>query len=217
MKTYRRKLVWALAAAALLLSGALIWFGLRSPAPAPLPFPEDNPPLALPEAEDPRRLATDIILPIGELLTTREREAYEEGDLRLVLPRLGLDTPVLNGTELTTLARAPGLYEYGQLPDMYNTNTSIAAHRDIYGRELYYAETVTTGDFIYLIHRNKVFCYEYLSTEVVNPTNWNPIRTKGDCRVTLTTCEPRGASTQRLIIVGTLTAVEDYSEDYEFR
>jgi sortase A len=201
----------------MLIAGAALWYAFSLPERARPPFAGEGEVPPESAAEERRLYPTDVVLPVGELLVTREREAYTEGGLRLVLPRLGLDTPVMNGTDLAVLARGPGLYEYGQLPDIYNTNTSIAAHRDIYGRELYYAETVTEGDFIYLVYRGKVFCYAYLDTAIVAPDDWSLIRTAGDCRVTLTTCEPRGVSSHRLIITGGLAAVDDYSEDYEFR
>lgn len=177
------------------------------------PAPDDA--FVIPEVPD-RVLENDIILPINMLLVTKARAAYEDGALRLVVPRLGLDCKVGDNTLMEDLENGPGLYKYSQLPDIYNTNVSIAAHRDLAGEEFYYLNTVTEGDFIYLVYDHRVFQYTYRSTEIVEPDNWDPIRTAADCRVTLTTCDPIGTSLQRMIVVGELVAWQDYTEDYLF-
>ena len=169
------------------------------------------------EPEIPERvLENDILLPVGMLLTTKARAAYEDGTMRLVIPRLNLDCTVGADTLEENLEHGPGLYKYSQMPDIYNTNVSIAAHRDLAGCEFYYLDTVQEGDFIYLIYKGNVFQYAYRSTKIVEETDWEPIRTCLDCRVTLTTCDPIGTSLRRMIVIGELIDWRDYSEDYEF-
>lgn len=216
----RKKVVSLAVMLLLVLAACTAWFFLSGGGtnnPAIEPSPEEQADYEIPiESIDDRVLATDIILPPGMLVVTRLRAEYEDGSMRLVIPRLELDTPIGGDTTLETLGKLPGLYKYGQIPNLYNTNVSIAAHRDLPGYEFYYLDTVTEGDFLYLVYREKVFKYEYRSTEVVERDDWNPIRVHYDSRLTLTTCTPLGTSRQRMIVVGELVEVLDYSEDYSF-
>ena len=54
--------------------------------------------------------------PVGKLVVTTDREAYENGNLRLVIPSLDQDVLVQNNVDTESLRSGPGLYEYSQLP-----------------------------------------------------------------------------------------------------
>ena len=204
----------------LVLGACVAWFLLSGGTynnPALEQEPAESPEFYLHMEEiGDRVLDTDIVLPPGKLVVTRLRAEYEDGAMRLVIPRLELDTAIGGDTTLETLGRLPGLYKYAQIPNLYNTNVSIAAHRDLPGYEFYYLDTVAEGDFIYLIYQDKLFKYAYCSTEVIEKNDWNPIRVHYDSRVTLTTCTPLGTSKQRMVVTGELVEMVDYSEDYVF-
>lgn len=181
-----------------LVVGGAVWFTVSgssdsTPVSAGGQEPDESAtdPFAWPELPD-RAHENDIVLPVGMLLTTKARAAYESGSLRLVVPRLGLDCPVGDDTLMENLEHGPGLYKYSQIPDIYNTNVCIAAHRDLAGCEFYDLDKLTDGDCIYLVYNGMVFRYEYRSTAIVESHDWDPIRTHADCRVTLTTCDPIG-------------------------
>lgn len=125
---------------------ALVWQGRQSVLPAapqisaaPLPAatPEPTPnataaPEPTPEAEaggDPA-LVEDNGLPKDQLYVTDARKGYADGALRLIIPKLGVDVPVLDGVDAQTLLRGVGLYDYAQLPGEGGANTSIAGHRN---------------------------------------------------------------------------------------
>lgn len=178
---------------------------------------QEPPPLVVPTEDiHGRVLDTDIVLPAGMLVVTKLRSDYQDGDMRLMIPRLELDTLVGSDTSQATLAKGPGLYKYAQIPNLYNTNVSIAGHRDLSPYDFYHLDQLSTGDLIYLIYKNKLFCYEYRSTTEVEPTNWDPIRVYYDSRVTLTTCTPLGTFKKRMIVVGELISVEDFREEDPF-
>jgi sortase A len=177
---------------------------------------ESNSLTSFPEYE-PKADGVPVFYPAGSLLRTKPRDAYEPETLRLVIPRMKVDSPIQDGTELYKLEKGPGLYSYAQPPDWANTNTSIAAHRDIHGMEFYSINTLGEGDYIYLVYKNKVFRYLHQYTVVVEADNWDPIRVFSDCRVTLTTCDPIGTSEKRMIAVGTLVDINDFTDDYVFK
>lgn len=204
---------------ALMVAGGTLWYLSARQDPSLTQAPDENaPPLEVPvEDIDNRHLDTDIILPAGMLVITKLRADYQDADMRLVIPRLELDTLVRGDTSQAMLSKGPGLYKYSQIPNTYNTNVSIAGHRDLPPYDFYYLDTVQEGDFIYLIYKGKLFQYAYRSTRDIEPTDWDPIRVYYDSRVTLTTCTPLGTFRKRMVVVGELVAVEDYTEAYVFQ
>ena len=88
------------------------------------------------------------LYPTDRLFLTKSRQEYQDGTMVLRVPRLELEAPVMGGTDAESLKKGVGLYEYAQLPGEGNCNVSIAGHRDIYGCEFYYIDTVTDGDLL---------------------------------------------------------------------
>lgn len=159
---------------------------------------------SLPETEETPMYPTD------QLFLTKTRQNYVDGDLVLRIPRLDLETPVMNGTDEESLKNGVGLYEYAQLPGENNCNVSIAGHRDIYGCEFYSIDQITDGDLLYLINQDTVYTYQYKQTEIVEADDWGPIYCKDYSCLTLTSCHPIGTSQKRIIVTAELisSAVE---------
>lgn len=151
---------------------------------------------------------------VGGWTVTAERKAYTDGALRLVIPALAVDVPVLDGTDADTLLRGVGLYEYAQLPGEGNRNVSIAGHRNGLknGRitdsmPFYYLDTLAEGDYLYLSDSEHLYRYLFSSAAVVEPDDWSVIAATGNSCLTLTTCTPIGVADHRLVIRGALDAV----------
>ena len=141
--------------------------------------------------------------PVGKLVVTTDREAYENGNLRLVIPSLDQDVLVQNNVDTESLRSGPGLYEYSQLPAPdTNANVSIAGHRDIEGAEFYYIDRLTDGDLMYLVYQEKVYIYQYESTQIIQSDDWNPIACKDYPCLTLTSCDPIGTFINRIVVTG---------------
>ena len=147
-----------------------------------------------------------LLYPTDRLFVTRGRQEYTDGAMVLRVPRLDLVTPVMNGTDDQALKKGAGLYEYAQLPGEENSNVSIAGHRDIYGCEFYYIDTVTDGDLLYLEYEGIVYTYRYLNTEIVAADDWGPIYSKEFSCLTLTSCHPIGTSQKRMIVTAELVS-----------
>ncbi len=179
----------------LLIGAAAVgwWTWNRPITQEPIPAPTTPPP----------QLEEQVIeddLPYDKLFITPQRQKYINDSLVLKIPRLDIDTPVENGTDLAALKRGPGLYEYAQLPGEGNRNVSIAGHRDIHGNIFYYLDQLHFGDLFYLLYEGEIYRYAYLDTTVVEQDDWGPIYSQGFSCLTLTTCEPIGVSDHRLII-----------------
>ena len=244
----RRVLAWMFAAlAALFLAAALyLFFSARqtppdmgpaptpapvsTPAPTPIPTPAPTPcetacpvPEGTPPVEDLPPEEEDDGLPLDKFFITAPRRNYKDGDLRLIIPKLDVDVPILNGVDADTLLRGEGLYDYAQLPSETRSNTSIAGHRNwIRGGKITldqpfsYLDELGEGDYLYL--RDGEYIYQYLweVTEVVEMDDWGPIYKREYSCVTLTTCTPVGVSDHRLIVRGALNATLPISEDYDY-
>lgn len=158
-----------------------------------------------------------------EMIITDERQNYRSGDLTLIIPKLNFTDGVENGTDEDTLNLGPALYEYAQLPGEGDRNVSIAAHRNtrrngvIEEWYFYYIDTLTTGDLLYLTDGSFIYQYEYNQTTVVDPYDWTPIYRQGFSCLTLTSCEPIGISTHRIIVRSKLVEIFPYEEDFIYK
>jgi len=181
------------------------------------PTPEGEP------ASEPDEVLQDD-LPHDKLFITVERQKYKSGDLQLIIPTLSIDAPVWDGTTEEDLVHGACLYEYAQLPGEGNRNVSIAAHRN--GRKngivnddglFYYIDLLMEGDYLYLRDDKNIYRYCYESTKVVEADDWGPIYSQGFSCLTLTSCEPIGISTHRIIVRSKLDEITPLSDTYEYR
>lgn len=195
-----------------------------APAPEPTrcgpacPVPEGAPPV-----EEPPPAEADDGLPLDKLFITAARRDYRDGGLQLIIPKLGVDVPVLDGVDPDTLLRGEGLYDYAQLPSETRSNTSIAGHRNwvrngkiTLDQPFSHLDELGEGDYLYLRDGAHIYQYLWESTEVVEADDWGPIYKRAYSCVTLTTCTPVGVSDHRLIVRGALTDAIPISEDYGY-
>lgn len=159
----------------------------------------------------------------GELYISDARRTYASGDLRLVIPKLHIDIPILNGVSAATLQKGEGLYPQSQLPSEENGNVSIAGHRNgvrngipVATRPFYYVNTLGEGDYLYLTDRDHIYQYRWECTEEILPSNWGPIANQGYSCLTLTTCTPIGIADHRLVVRGRLVNTLDADSAYPF-
>ena len=211
---------------------ALLWQGRVNTTPEPPQISVPPIPSATPEATaaptpeqtaDGNPVMDDNGLPKDQVYITPARKAYTDGVLRLTIPKLGVDIPVLNGTDAQTLLRGVGLYEYAQLPSEGGANVSIAGHRNgLRGGQItdnmpfYYINTLTEGDYLYLTDRDTIYQYQWECTQVIEPDDWSPIFNQGYGCVTLTTCTPIGVADHRLVVRGALVDAYPLSADASY-
>ena len=196
----------------LLLSSGL-WM-MRAPAEPPPDVGVDLSSLSL-DGWDPSSVRQDY--PVGKLVVTTDREDYQSGDLRLLIPVLAQDLSVQDDVDSGSLRIGPGLYEYSQLPAAdTNANVSIAGHRDVEAAEFYYIDRLSDGDLLYLLYKEKVYVYLYESTEIIQVDNWDPIACKEYPCLTLTSCDPIGTFINRIVVTGRLVDVWELDDQVIF-
>lgn len=241
MKRHSKGAAIAAAAAVVLLIAAAVLFlwdrpqyEIVVPSTAPVtsltPTPEPTPTDSEPLSPTPTPLTYKEVLeepedglPTDKVFVTDTRKGYQSGDLRLIIPKLEVDELILDGVDEQTLLQGEGLYDYAQLPGEGRSNTSIAGHRNwIRGGKITldqpfsFLDTLTEGNYLYLVYGENIYQYLFEYQEVVEPDDWGPIYKTDHSCVTLTTCTPVGVSDHRLIVRGALVDIIPFTDDYAY-
>ena len=145
------------------------------------------------------------------------RDAYVErqvevGDslTRIQIPRIGVDTVVVEGTTASALRAGAGHYPSTPLPCEVG-NVAIAGHRTTYGRPFHDLDVLEPGDRITLETPIGSCTYEVERSWITVPTDVGVVdNTPGEARLTLTTCHPKGAARERLILTATMVSAESF-------
>ncbi|MGH9076943.1 MAG: class E sortase [Acidimicrobiales bacterium] len=124
----------------------------------------------------------------------------------MVIPKLGLDKYVVEGTDEASLQQGPGHYAGTVLPGQTG-NSAIAGHRTTYGAPFFRLDQLAPGDPIQITNlAGEHFTYLVARSEVVDPSDVAVLaNTPGVAELTLTTCNPRFSATSRLVVVARLT------------
>ncbi len=136
------------------------------------------------------------------------------GFARMWIPRLGQGwvRPVVQGVTLPDLAKGIGHYPETALPGQVG-NFAVAGHRATNGEPFRELDRLRAGDAVVVETRSGWFTYTVRRSEIVSPTQVDvllPVPRRSGVRptqavLTLTTCNPRWASYERLIVYADLT------------
>lgn len=146
------------------------------------------------------------------LKTATVRQAFEANDLeesspvtRLRIPKLGVDTIVVEGTSKEALDAGAGHYPGTPLPGGPG-NVAIAGHRTTYGKPFADLDLMQPGDRVELDTPVGQFVYEMIpgfdghaNPWVIEPSDWSVIDRTSEPMLTLTTCHPKRSAKQRLV------------------
>ncbi|GAA2043187.1 hypothetical protein GCM10009839_52820 [Catenulispora yoronensis] len=139
----------------------------------------------------------------------------------LHIPRLGdKSIPVVEGTSLDLLSRGVGHYKDSVRPGRVG-NFAVAGHRKTHGEPFRYLDEMRAGDLIVVETADTWYTYrtdrdpfivDPTDLAVVAPVPDHPGRKPTQALITLTTCNPWWASTERMIVTGTLVAQQPRSK-----
>ncbi|HEX9891863.1 MAG TPA: class E sortase [Actinomycetota bacterium] len=142
-----------------------------------------------------------------ELGTAGNRKAFLDGTLksgdpltRMRIPRLGLNTVVVEGASLAALRAGSGHYPGTALPCAAG-NTGIAGHRTTYSKPFAHVDDLKRGDKIVLETPVGRCTYLVHETWITHPADVSVLEPHGKGSwLTLTTCNPPGSDRERLIV-----------------
>jgi sortase A len=120
----------------------------------------------------------------------------------LVIPRLGLRTAVVNGTDEADLRAGPGRDERTGMPGQRQM-VYIAGHRTTFGAPFSDLDKLVPGDVVRLELPYAVFTYRVTGSRIVAANDLSVLRTGSTERLVLQACHPRFFATHRLLVDAT--------------
>jgi sortase A len=136
------------------------------------------------------------------------RRSSERGDAiaRLRVPRLGLTTIVVNGTDHDSLKRGPGRYLDSAMPGEGEL-VYVAGHRTTYGAPFSRIDRLQKGDRVFLDLPYATFEYTITGHRIVRATDTSVLESKGREQLLLQACHPRFFASHRYIAYARPVAV----------
>lgn len=124
---------------------------------------------------------------------------------RIVIPRIGVNFVVVNGTSAQALESGPGIYPETTFPGIAGT-TAIAGHRTTYLAPFRHVDELTRGSRIELDMPYAHFTYIVVGQRVVAPTDVRAATANvGYTRLVLSACTPLFSAAKRLLVYARLT------------
>lgn len=173
----------------------------------------------------PTPLITPVVLPSGHTQNTTRVRVYSkipnihgfEGSterymsitanptsepefaIRIVIPSIGVDAPVVLGVESEQLKKG-----VGQVPGSANPgqggNLVLSAHNDIYGELFRYLDQLKAGDQFTVYTNIRAYTYNVTGWELVEPTRVEVLNPTPNATATLISCYPYLVDTMRIIV-----------------
>ena len=138
-------------------------------------------------------------------MARRAEEGQPIGRVRL--PRIGLETVMVQGTDGATLRKGPGHYPGTPMPGLRGT-VGIAGHRTTYGAPFRNIDRLREGDTVEVEMPYATFTYEVEQTKIVPPTAVEVTRRVAHDRVILSACHPKYSAAQRIVVFAKLVSAE---------
>lgn len=137
---------------------------------------------------------------------------------RIIVPSIGVDALVVEGTDARALRAGAGHYSSTPLP-CEDGNVSIAGHRSTYGKPFSRFDELEAGDEIVLVTPERRCSYRVVDGPkgsprplpgaagwITHPKDGAVIGHLDGSFLTLTTCHPKGSAAKRLIVRAELSA-----------
>jgi sortase A len=138
----------------------------------------------------------------------------KQGDAvaRLRIPRLGLKSVVVNGTDHNSLKRGPGRYLKSGMPGEGEL-VYIAGHRTTYGAPFARIDRLERGDKVFLELPYGTFEYVVTGHRIVTASKTSELKSRGFEQLALQACHPRFFASERYIVYARPVRVTSTSGD----
>lgn len=115
------------------------------------------------------------------------------------IPSIGLQAPLYDGVSLSVIDNGPGHWPGTAMPG-HPGNVVVAGHRVTHTRPFYNLDLVRPGAQLIFTTAEGTFVYDYVSTEIVRPTDIRIIDQTAAATATLFACHPKGWATHRIVV-----------------
>jgi sortase A len=135
------------------------------------------------------------------------RRGLRPGDAlgSIAVPRLGLDSVLVEGTSSSDLAKGPGHYRITTLPGLGGT-VAIAGHRTTYGHPFRHIDDLRLGDRIVVRMPYGTFRYAVTGHRIVEDTDWSILRRQPYEQLVLSACHPLHSASHRYVVFARLVS-----------
>jgi sortase A len=123
--------------------------------------------------------------------------------VRIQIPALNIDAPVVQGDGWEQLKKGVGQYIGSSQPGQEG-NVVLSAHNDVYGELFRYLDRLAPGDQVILYTQQRQFVYIVDRTVLVEPTAVEVMASAGSPTVTLISCYPYLVDKQRIVVFARL-------------
>lgn len=126
--------------------------------------------------------------------------------IRLQIPKINKDVPVVEGDGPEQLKKGVGHYIYSANPGE-SGNVVLSAHNDIHGEIFRDLDQLEEGDLVILFSARQSYTYVVQEVLIVEPTQVEYLESKGDAITTLISCYPYLVDNKRIVVIANL--IED--------
>lgn len=126
-----------------------------------------------------------------------------EQPIRIRIPSIGVDAPVVEGDDWESLKRGAG-HHIGSANPGERGNCIISAHNDVYGEIFRDLPKVQLGDVVEIYTASQVYRYRVTQTRIVEPTDVSVMYPTSSSVLTLISCYPYGVDTHRIVVIAEL-------------
>ena len=157
-----------------------------------------------------RAIAAERLATAMDERAARFRQTLHDGEPigRIIVPRLGLNMVVVEGTSEADLEKGPGHYNAASgvntsVPGM-GLVVAIAGHRTTYLHPFRHIDDLRPGDDIYLRMPYGIFGYRVYMHRIVGSTDWSILRQPRFEKLVLSACHPLYSATHRFVVFARL-------------
>jgi sortase A len=127
-----------------------------------------------------------------------------EGPVRIQIPKIKVDSTVVDGDNWATLQLGVG-HHIGSANPGQRGNMVLSGHDDVYGEIFKDLDKLKAGDLVTVSTTQKDYTYVVQDQKIVQPTDVWVLDSRGDDKqLTLITCYPYRVDTKRIVIFATL-------------
>jgi sortase A len=153
--------------------------------------------------------------PVPEEIPTHLRDLVEaitplpmptpgpEQAVRIQIPAIGVDAPVVEGDDWESLKRGAG-HHIGSANPGESSNCIISAHNDIFGEIFRRLPDLDLGDQVFVHTATQVYRYVITQKRIIAPTDVSVMYPTSSPVLTLISCYPYGIDTHRVVVTAEL-------------
>jgi sortase A len=126
-----------------------------------------------------------------------------EQAIRIQIPGIGVDAPVVEGDDWESLKQGAG-HHIGSANPGTSGNCVISAHNDIFGEIFRYLPELDLGAEVLLYTASNVYRYVVDQKRIIEPTDVSVMYPASSPVLTLISCYPYGIDTHRIAVIAHL-------------